>query len=366
MQGLTLEPSPPDGLESHDNLLQSGYWADVKQRQGNRILSFVITSDAGPIESALSGRLLDRLPLLVLVRKLPGPGACSFAYIPPGPDMAVADEDRLPFLEWVSSGLAPHLPQGCLFFRFDLPWKVDGAGGRDTALAPPFKRAPVDVQVPDTVVIDLLAGEDEILARMKPKTRYNIGLAGRKGVVVREGGRGDLGLWYEMALETAGRDMITLHAKSYFDLLFEEAENHPETRVVLFIAEVKGEAVAAVVITIHGRRAIYHFGASRTEGRNLMPTFALQWEAIRYAKAAGCAAYDLLGIPPSDDPKHPLHGLFRLKTGFGGDIVHRAGCWDFPLRPFVYRAFRSAERARNFYFKAVRRKLLGFTISRSG
>ncbi len=365
MQGFTLRPSPIDGLECHDNLLQSAYWADVKQRQGNLPLSFVITSDAGPIESALSGRELSRLPLLALVRKLPGPGDLCFAYIPHGPDIALSGEERQVFLEWLSAGLTPLLPARCVFLRCDLPWKVGGPADRDTALKAPFRRAFVDVQVPDTVVVDLLAGEDEILSRMKPKTRYNIGLSGRKGVVVRQGGVSDLDLWYEMALETAVRDRITMHAKSYFETLFKEAENRPEMRITLLIAEVEGEAVAAIIVTIHGRRAIYHFGASRTEGRNFMPTYALQWEAIKCAKAAGCTAYDLLGIPPSDDPKHPLHGLYRVKTGFSGEVVHRAGCWDLPLKRGVYRAFRSAEAARNFYFKKVRRKLRGRKISRS-
>jgi lipid II:glycine glycyltransferase (peptidoglycan interpeptide bridge formation enzyme) len=373
MQGFTLEPASLDDLLAQDNLLQSAFWADVKRRNGNQALSFTITSNNGPINSALSGRSLDRLSLLVLIRKLPGPGDLCFAYVPHGPDIALANPGRQEFLKWISGELTPHLPSGCVFLRFDLPWEIDDPADRDTSLTPPFRRAAVDVQVPDTVIIDLQDGEDDILSRMKSKTRYNIRLSSRKGVCVRRGDTGDLDLWYEIARETVARDRITLHAKSYFQTLFKEAENQKDTQIALFFAElvpsdqsagVASEAVAAIIVTIHGRRGIYHFGGSRSEGRNLMPTYALQWEAIKYAKAAGCTAYDLLGIPPTDDPKHPLHGLYRVKTGFGGKVVHRAGCWDFPLKPFVYQAFRSAEVTRNIYFKKVRRKLKGWKITR--
>ena len=88
-----------------------------------------------------------------------------------------------------------------------------------------------------------------------------------------------------------------------------------------------------------------------------MPTYALQWRGIQEAKALGCTTYDLLGIPPTDDPGHPMHGLFRVKTGFGGEIVHRAGCIDAPLRPLLYHGFRIAEMTRKLYYGKVRKLL---------
>lgn len=364
MQGFRLEPNPLNDLESHDNLLQSTFWAGVKGIDGTRALTFTVASDQGPLKSALSGATCTRVPLLVLIRKLPGPGRGSFAYTPHGPDVALAAEERQLFLVWLSRELTDHLPKGCIFIRYDLPWEIDTPADRNGVLDPPFRRAPVDVQVPDTVIVDLQAGEEEILAKMKSKTRYNIRLSGRKGVTVRKGGREDLDLWYEMARETAHRDRITLHAKSYFETLFLEAENTPGTSVTPLFAEADGEALAALIVTIQGRSATYHFGASKSDKRNYMPTFALQWEAIRYAKTAGCSRYDLLGIPPSDDPKHPLHGLYRVKTGFGGEVIHRAGCWDYPLRKSAYRVLRSAETARNFYYKKMRRRLKSLKIER--
>ena len=76
-----------------------------------------------------------------------------------------------------------------------------------------------------------------------------------------------------------------------------------------------------------------------------MPTYLLQWEAVRAALSAGCLSYDFFGIPPADDPDHPMHGLYRFKTGFGGMILHRPGCWDYPYKKTAYTAFSGLEKA---------------------
>ena len=95
-----------------------------------------------------------------------------------------------------------------------------------------------------------------------------------------------------------------------------------------------------------GREAVYLYGASSDLKRNLMASYVLQLKAIEDAKAYGCINYDLFGIPPNDDPSHPMAGLYRFKTGFGGTIIHRAGSWDYPCRPLIYKAFRMAESSR--------------------
>ncbi len=90
-----------------------------------------------------------------------------------------------------------------------------------------------------------------------------------------------------------------------------------------------------------------------------MPAYILQWTAVCDAKQAGCAYYDLYGIPPSDDESHPMHGLYRFKTGFGGRVIHRVGSVDMPLRPFLYRVYTVLENGRAFWFKRVRKLFRG-------
>jgi lipid II:glycine glycyltransferase (peptidoglycan interpeptide bridge formation enzyme) len=218
----------------------------------------------------------------------------------------------------------------------------------------------MDIQPPDTVVLDLNYEEESLLATMKAKTRYNIGLAAKKGVGVEEGGVDDLPAWYRMYQDTARRDRITLHDFDYYRLQFESAQagvagGAPELKLLL--ARHEGDLLAGIIIAVHGDAATYLYGASSDAKRNLMPAYALQWEAIRLARRRGCLTYDLFGIPPSPDPAHPMHGLYRFKTGFGGRMVNRPGCWDFPYRRAGYAAYALAERARAWYYRRWRKAL---------
>jgi lipid II:glycine glycyltransferase (peptidoglycan interpeptide bridge formation enzyme) len=77
-----------------------------------------------------------------------------------------------------------------------------------------------------------------------------------------------------------------------------------------------------------------------------MAPYALQWQAMRDAKDFGCTQYDMFGIPPDEDPHHPMAGLYRFKTGFGGNIIHRPGSWDYPCNSVLYALFSGAERLR--------------------
>ena len=106
-------------------------------------------------------------------------------------------------------------------------------------------------------------------------------------------------------------------------------------------------------------------GSSADRKRNLMPSYALQWQAMRLARDSGCRSYDLFGIPPRDDAAHPMHGLYRFKTGFGGTIFNRLGCWDVALRPLLYGAYRIAESLRGAYFRRWRKRLAGAGAARA-
>jgi lipid II:glycine glycyltransferase (peptidoglycan interpeptide bridge formation enzyme) len=222
----------------------------------------------------------------------------------------------------------------------------------------PFKRAAADIQPPDTVLIDLTKSADVILLEMKSKWRYNIGLAEKKGVTVRRADDGGLDIFYALLSETAARDGIAVHGIEYYRTLFElsaeyvnrekcaasprpELSANPELR--LYLAEHEGEVLAGIVVLIRGKNAVYLYGASSDHKRNLMAPYALQWKAMNDAIDAGCTEYDLFGIPPNDDPNHPMAGLYRFKTGFGGRIIHRPGSWDYAYKPLVMKLFNTAE-----------------------
>ena len=167
--------------------------------------------------------------------------------------------------------------------------------------------------------------------------------------------------WYRLYEETARRDRITLHERSYYQNLFDLAGSYGSGAPELYLlsARHEGELLAGIIVAVMGEGAWYLYGASSDRKRNLMPSYGLQWRAIRLARERGCRFYDLFGIPPSEDPGHPMHGLVRFKTGFGGRMVNRPGCYDVVLRPLLYRAYRSAEGLRGSYYRRWRKKLIG-------
>ena len=360
---LCLEKGSPERCDSAESFLQSGFWGRFKSEFGWTARHFLITVDG--VEH----------PLLVLERSLAR--GFSFAYVPHGPECGLAGAEATVLLSELSELLRPELRPGCLFIRFDPPWYSLGpnppAGGPDSeaapaprpAVGPPLVRAASDVQPPDTVLLDLCRDEESLLASMKPKWRYNIGLSAKRGVTVEEAGPEYLATFYALYKETALRDRIALHPEQYYRRLFDLARDHegmaggarPELR--LWLARHEGDTLASIVTLFRGDRAVYLYGASSDLKRNLMPAYALQWAAIRAAKSAGCREYDFFGIPPTADPAHPMAGLYRFKTGFGGRVVHRAGSWDYPLRPTIYRAFRRAEALRSWWFKDFRKRRSG-------
>ena len=165
----------------------------------------------------------------------------------------------------------------------------------------------------------------------------------------------DVDEFYSLYETTAERDRIAVHSRKYYDVVMRTADRYPDVDVELLVAEYDGSPIAAVIVAYTADRATYLYGASSNEHRETMPAYALQWEAMRRAKARGAVEYDLFGIPPTDDPDHPMHGLYRFKMGFGGAVVHREGCWDVTLRPTAYSLYREAERVRQFYFKRLKK-----------
>jgi lipid II:glycine glycyltransferase (peptidoglycan interpeptide bridge formation enzyme) len=281
------------------------------------------------------------------------------AYVPFGPTFD-PQADRAAFLAGLVRAIRPHLPPGTFLLRFDLPWLRAG----ERPAGPGVRKARGDIQPPSTVIVDLCRPEREILASMKPKTRYNVRLAEKRGVRVEEGTEADLEPWYELYRETSARDRIAIHSLRYYRGLFETAagrtaagEAAPSVRLLL--ARAGGELLAGNLVLFWKRSAVYLTGASSGAQRNLMPTYALQWAAMRAAKAAGCETYDLYGCPPAADASHPMYGLYQFKTGFSAAITERWGTWDAPVSPAVYAAYAAVERLRLWWYRVARKRIAG-------
>lgn len=193
------------------------------------------------------------------------------------------------------------------------------------------------VQFRNSIMIDLSFSEDELLARMKQKTRYNIRLAARRGVTIRSGVEADFQLLYEMFAETANRDEFVIRDKGYYfnawKTLLDAGMADP------LIAEVGGEAVAGLINIYFLQKAWFLFGMSSQKFRERMPNYLLQWTAMQRAKEAGCNIYDLWGAPDSFNEHDPMWGVFRFKEGLGGDVIRHIGAWDLPIQPTIYKLY---------------------------
>lgn len=355
------------------HFLQTKIWAEFKKTHGWTYRRFEVrTAEAQPFV------------LTVLLRRLKPFG--FLAYIPMGPAYLTGCDSRLPetaekrgrFLSELAEKLIPELPASVFLLRFDPPWESATENSKSAEHLPPvfplfpitekstayrLLKAASDIQPPDTVRLNLQQPLDDLLNDCKPKWRYNIRLAEKKGVQVHcfSGSEAENGisLFYELYRETAARDGIAIHSEDYYRSLCRIAGSlqHTENMCIsVYTAFFDKTPLAAIITLFSPYEAVYLYGASSNEHRNLMPAYLLQWRAIQDAHDYGCRSYDFYGIPPSDDPSHPMHGLYRFKTGFGGMIVHRVGTIDIPVKHFRYRLYSAAERLRVFWFKTVKKK----------
>ncbi len=353
MKGLpSLQISPimsaDDCIPEHiaDNFLQTKFWGLFKVRTGWQAFSCTYSFE----EDGITGHLL------VLRRRVAR--FFTFLYVPFGAAELEALPERWDALAALGRAVGRALGRTDIFVRFDLPWRRPSTP--DLANISGLCKG-TDIQVPDTVILDITKSEDELLAGMKPKWRYNIRLSQKKGVSVRDEGIPGLQTFMDLYGETAKRDKIAIHPQSYYRTLFEtasEVSKEPGPYLSLYVARHEGDALAGIIVLHMGRRATYLYGASSDKKRNVMPAYALQWHAITEAKERGEETYDFFGIPPEGhDASHPMAGLFLFKTGFGGDIVHRYGAYDLEFRPIVYRMFRTGEQLRALWHKKIKKSV---------
>ncbi len=358
------------------HFLQTYEWGQVKAKYG-WIPFYAIWTDDGKFQVF---KETDNWTLatdhciasaLILKKTIPMGGLSarlSILYAPKGP-----------LLDWTNESLRDRVlndlqalakKHGAIFVKID-PDVVLGTGlpggeddvidkGGQTVISELKRRgwrySSDQIQFRNTVLIDLQPSEEELLARMKQKTRYNIRLAEKKGAVVRVGKLEDLGMLYRMYAETSVRDGFVIRDEGYYRTVWElfmaggelsianrqspianRKSSIPLTEPL--IAEIGGEPVAALFVFYFAGRAYYVYGMSRDVHREKMPTYLLQWEAIKRARAKGCSVYDLWGAPEVFDENDSMWGVYRFKEGLGGKVVRTLGAWDFAPNPIWYKLY---------------------------
>lgn len=308
---------------SEAHVLQSSAWGELKSKFGWQVMRVV----------------RDGVGAQVLFRSLAA--GLTIAYLPKGPVGGSIEE------------LQPELDQACrkrhaVFLKYEpdawLPDEKDPGSG--WIPSPP-------IQPRRTVLVSLEGSEEEILARMKQKTRYNIRLAEKKGIIIRPDS--DMDRFHEMMKITGSRDSFGVHAGEYYRAAY--SLFHPAGNCECFTAFFEETPLASLMVFAMGKASWYMYGASTEVERNRMPTYLLQWEAMRWAKSRGCQVYDLWGIPDLEENEledgfsgHDSHdglwGVYRFKRGFGGEIARSVGAWDRVYNPLIYKGYQLALKLR--------------------
>ena len=298
-------------LEKHEkgHYAQSIEWASVKNEWKNEII--VLRDDNGEIKASLS----------LLIRKLPYINS-TLMYAPRGPVCDINDEKS--FNELIKRADEVAKENKSFMLKMDPDILSTNEGFKTMAKKSGFK---IDGKIKDVnsllqprfvFRLDLKGKtEDEIFASFHSKTRYNIRLATKKGVTIREGTRDDLQQFQEILETTGERDGFYIRKKEYFEKIYDSFD---KDHIKLVFADYEGKPIACVLNIFYGNKEWYLYGGSLNEHRNVMPTYLLQWEMIKQAINRNMDCYDFRGIGATDWD-HYNEGLYRFKKGFNAEFM---------------------------------------------
>ncbi|HEY3342443.1 MAG TPA: peptidoglycan bridge formation glycyltransferase FemA/FemB family protein [Anaerolineae bacterium] len=322
------------------HVLQSWEWGEFKSRWGWSAERW-----------ALSGADQRPRALVQLLRRRAGRLPVCVLYAPKGPVVADAQalDEALSFIErrarqtravWAKVDGDCHLafaprsadaPQSAVE-----PQSADALTTREVARSAlrtrGWRYSPNQVQFRNTMHTDLRHSDDELLAGMKQKWRYNIRLAEKHGVTIRQSTPAEAATLYRLYGETGRRDGFTIREPDYY------YDAWRSMHAVGLLAEHASVAqpLAGLVLFRLGGRAWYFYGMSSAEGREHMPNYLLQWAALRWARDNGCTIYDWWGAPEELNEHDSMWGVYRFKDGFGAKFVEGLGAWDYAPSAVLY------------------------------
>ena len=315
------------------HILQSPAWGELKSKFGWET-SWVITGSLGA---------------QVLFQTLPF--GYQIAYIPRGPVSTAGPVFDSPDWDEFQRKLNDLCQEKKTVFLKIEPDLWEGVSDGKCPSPAGYRTSSHSIQPSRTIVINLEPSEEDILARMKSKTRYNIRLAEKKEVSVRQ--LDQIEPFYSLLENTADRSEFGIHTLEYYRQAFNLFDQAGECK--LFLAEFQWEPLARIMVFNRGNRSLYFYGASSNKHRDRMPTYLVQWEAIRWAKNQGCLTYDLWGVPDEKetaledqflDRQDGLWGVYRFKRGFGGEVKRTCSPLDKVFHPILYSLYLIRSRLR--------------------
>jgi len=377
-------------LANNGSFLQSWEWGEFQEKIGRKVFrlsnchpEFISGSNPEVLKQVQDDKVGWAAQFIEY--KIPCVNK-TYWYAPKGPagEFSIFNFQFSNFLEQIKKTVGKDV----IFFRLGPEWLLDCRSGLDPEsrpgsrikcgmtekelIADGFRRLPYDIEPSQTQILDITKSEDELLAQMHEKWRYNIRLAERKGVRVKfvhsecTNFEHYFEEFYRLVSEgTAERKGIKHHPKDYYRKQLEINPPQPslkggsdspplggvrgDLRTFLFVAEYENKVIAANIVVIFGGRATYLHGATSSEHREVMAPHLLQWEQIKYAKSQGCTEYDFWGIVNEhtlDKRGASWEGFTRFKRGFGGKEVNYVGYFDYPLSKPWYFLYRLVQKFR--------------------
>ena len=318
-------------LSKHErcNFQQSLEWAKVKSNWKNEV---VLAEDA-------NGNIIGSIS--ILIRKIPMFG--YIMYSSRGPVCDIYDKN---VLEQLTNGAKEIAKKYNAFvFSIEPDIKSDDNEFRkiitdlNYEIKDDAKNFREEIQPRYVFRLDIKGKtEEEVLKNCHQKTRYNIRLATKKGVVVKEGTKEDLKDFHKIMVTTGQRDGFVIRSLSYFEKMYDELV--PTGHMKLLMAYHEDKPIAGIIPIMYGNKTWYLYGASSNEHRNLMPNYLLQWTMIQEAIKNGCDIYDFRGVSGVVDENHPQYGLYRFKKGFGAEFTEFIGEVYLDFKPLKYRLYK--------------------------
>ena len=342
--------------------MQAWEWGEFQKNIDRKVFRFGVINNSSKENN--KEVLSDDLLAVALIIKYDLPFGQSYLYCPRGPIIKVSSikhqaSSILNFLFNEIEKIARE--EKAVFLKIDPPIRMSQEQGAHPLLeearrdiSKNFKKSLNEIQPRNTLILDLTKSEEELLKEMKPKTRYNIRLAERKGVRIRNYESGIMNQEYfekfwELVEETSRRDKFASHNKNYYWKMLESLNGICKNNLTakLYLAEYKNKTIAANIVLSFGDFCVYLHGASSNEHRNAMAPYLLQWRQILDAKKTGCKSYDFWGIDSSksqiNSKSNDWSGITRFKKGFGGQERNYIGAYDLVFnweKYYLYKLFK--------------------------
>ena len=302
--------------------VQTWEWGEFQKSQGHTIFRFGVFDSKDKIKTAFT----------VSFHKIPKT-KYSIGTILRGPNIT---EEILKTVRKIAQD------QNAIFVKFE----PDVSKTEASMNFPNLVVSPKVAFYPHTFKVDLTKTEEELLVNMHPKTRYNVRVANRYGVEVKEV-TNDKGfeIYLKLLFDTTKRQGFYLHSQKYHRDLWKILKETDMPHIML--ASYQGKVLSAFMLFKLKDQLFYPYGASLDINREVMAPTLMMWESIKLGQKMKCTTFDMWGcLGPDATEGENGFGFHRFKQGFNGQLFEYVGTYDYVINPTLYKLYNLVDKLR--------------------